>query len=473
MGLLGVSLGARVRRGGRGAGLVLGFAALIIYQLVALVGEQLARKGTLPPLVGVWLGPFLAIAFSLFWLTSRNTRFAWRGWWGRLWRKREESVEAVSETANKPRALNQRRLGYGWSFPAYLDWSTARTLTLTFLLTLAALTFLFLTFTLFELWRFITPTSEGYWLMARYLFYLLPLTFMQTLPGAGMIAALATYALMARRLESVAWQASGLSAYRLMLPGLLFALALSGGFWFIQEKIMPPANLKQDALRASIKGNPKANTPTRQWLAPANGTTLYSYNYDDTTGGLRDLSVYTFADNQTHLKSMLRAGRAQWNGPRSLHLSEVEEVTINGGEAQSARKPEIDLPVTEVADVFKPAADKPSQLSAGELRVYVKAAGGRGEEVATLATALQTKYAAPFGALALMILGAPLALAFDRRRILNALGAAVIASLIFWILGNFFQQLGARNLLPPVAAAWIPTALFGCFTVYLFSRTRT
>ncbi len=477
MGLLGVSLGSRVRRGGRGAGLVLGFVALVIYQLVALVGEQLARKGTLPPIAGVWLGPGLATLFSLFWLTSRNRRFGLRGWLRRLMRK-TEAEKGIEANEVKPEPTATKRVGgrnsrYWSSFPAYLDWSALRTLAMVFALTLSLLTFLFLTFTLFELWRFIAPGKEGYLLVARYLFYLLPLTLGQTLPGAGLIAALTAYALMARRLEAVAWWSSGLSAYRLMLPCFIFALALCLGFWWLQERVMPTANITQDTLRAQIKGSPKGVTPTRQWLAPSGSTTLYSYSYDETSGALRDVSIYLFAGDQTHLKQVIRAERAIWDGASRLDLQEVEEIQIINGQLSSEKKTALTLPVNAPAEVFKPAADKPSQLSAEDLRGYVKASNGRGETVALLATSLQAKYAAPFGAFALILLGAPLALAFDRRRILNALGAAVLASLVFWILTNVCQQFGVRGILPPVAAAWTPTALFSCLTLYLLSRTRT
>jgi LPS export ABC transporter permease LptF/LPS export ABC transporter permease LptG len=477
LGLLGVSLGMRVRRGGRGAGLVLGLIALISYQLVALVGEQTARKGTLAPAVGIWLAPVLAVGFSLFWLLSRDARFGLRGWKDRLWRglaRRSQAGGAEVEQLETPQAAPPKNAeARHWlSFPAYLDSGTGRSLALNFLLTLAVLTFLFLTFTLFELWRFIAPTPEGYWLMGRYLFYLLPLTLMQTLPGAGLIAALATYALISRRLEAVAWWASGLSAYRLLLPVVLFALTISASFWYIQESVMPAANLTQDALRAQIKGSPKANTPTRQWLAPANSATLYSYNYDDAAGALRDLSIFDFGPEQTHLRRMIHAGQGILAEQNSLRLTNVEEVNFVDGKAQTTRQAELIYNLENSADIFRPAADKPSQLSAGDLRAYLNS-GSAAIDKPMLATSLYAKYAAPFGALALIILGAPLALAFDRRRTLNALAAAVVASLLFWILTNVMQQFGARGLLPPVVAAWTPPAIFGCLTAYLLSRVKT
>ena len=125
------------------------------------------------------------------------------------------------------------------------------------------------------------------------------------------------------------------------------------------------------------------------------------------------------------------------------------------------------------SEVFRPTVKKASQLDAKTLRAYIHAARGRGEEVGGLTTALQFKYAAPFNALILIITGVPLALGFDRRRVLAALSTAVLVSIASWLVGGVFQQLGTRGLLPPVVAAWTPTAWFAGLFIYLLSRTRT
>ena len=78
-----------------------------------------------------------------------------------------------------------------------------------------------------------------------------------------LITVLVTYALLARRHEAIAWWASGQSVYRLMLPGFCFALVMAFGSWLVQEYVMPGANLRQDALRARIRGGEaRATTPT-------------------------------------------------------------------------------------------------------------------------------------------------------------------------------------------------------------------
>ena len=125
---------------------------------------------------------------------------------------------------------------------------------ISFIVCFVALAAIFNIFTLFELWRFIAVTQVGAGLVARYLFFLLPLVAVELFPATMLISVLVTYALLARRQEAIAWWASGQSVYRLMLPGLIFALMVASGSWLIQEHLMPGSNLRQDALRARIRG---------------------------------------------------------------------------------------------------------------------------------------------------------------------------------------------------------------------------
>src|SRR4029453_18645085 len=135
-------------------------------------------------------------------------------------------------------------------FPSLMDATLFRSLVVSFVVCFAALVAIFNIFTLFELWRFIAVTHASTGLVARYLLFLLPLITVELFPATMLIAVLVTYALLARRNEAIAWWASGQSVYRLMLPGLLFAMTAGFGAWLVQEQLMPSSNLKQDARRA-------------------------------------------------------------------------------------------------------------------------------------------------------------------------------------------------------------------------------
>lgn len=511
--LLGLSLGLRVRRGGRGVGLVWGLGALTAYYLLALAGEQMARKGTVNVVVGVWGAQFLAGLVSVLglWQSERHFTGLVSGLWhkvglsaglkrlssGRLWQhlpvawqarlglvqqhetettEREAISPRTTRPANAPNAPRpsryntSRRSGAG---PTYLDRQVLVSLVTVCALTLGTLLLLLLTFTLFELWRFITPTPGGYKLVGQYLLYLMPLFLVQTMGGAGLIATLATYALMARRSEAIVWWASGQSTYRLLAPALVAAMVLGLTAWGLQERLMPQANIKQDELRANIKGTPKISTAGSQWLAPLGTNTIYNYEYDETSETLRHLRIFTFVAGQPQLEQFTKAETGTWLTPYRLRLQQAERWDIKNGVMQKSVLPEVVLEVTCGAEAFQPSFRKATQLSAAELAQFISQAQLRGDELASWATALQFKYALPFNTMLLMLAGVPLALGFDRRRVLASLGAAILISLAFWLLTGLFQQLGTRGILPAVVAGWTPTLWCAGLFVYLLSRART
>ena len=52
--LFGAALALRMRRGSRGFGILVSLLVLLVYYLVTLGGDQMAKAGSLPPIVGAW-----------------------------------------------------------------------------------------------------------------------------------------------------------------------------------------------------------------------------------------------------------------------------------------------------------------------------------------------------------------------------------------------------------------------------------
>ena len=466
--LLGGAIGMRVRRGGRSLGVLLALLIVIVYYLVSLLGESLARVGTIPPIVGGWAATALLLVLSLVLLTINRVHlfsFSFRRG------QKPERAERRQDIATRAvHTLGAARSG----FPSLLDVGLFRTLSLSFLLGFASLVSIFIIFTVFEMWRFIAANRVGVGLVARYIFFLLPLITVELFPATMLIAVLMTYALLARRNETVAWWASGQSVYRLMIPGLIFALAAGVITWLVQEHLMPYSNVRQDTLRAQIRGGePRATTGTgRQWLAAADSNRLYSYEFDEQSQALSEPAIYEFDPSGVHLTSITAGATASWTAPNRVAINNVETFSFRGLEVERQVAEKTDISI-EPLQVFKPTIDKPSQLSSAGLSEYLKAAKRRGMQVSALAVALQRKYAAPFSVLVMAFIGIPLALSFGRKGTVIALCAAVGLSIAYWGVGGGLQQLGSLGLLPPAVAGWSPPIIFAAAGTYLLSRVRT
>lgn len=460
-------IGLRIRRGGRGAGVLLTISVVVIYYLISLFGESIARNGGGHVVFGEWLASAVILIFSLLLLVFNRLPAI----------NLKDRLLRVGRRGGRAQfaAVTDHTVGAGRSgFPSLLDTSLFRTLTSSFLIAFVALVFIFLIFTLFELWRFIGRNNVPAGVIARYLLYLLPLVAVELFPATMLITVLITYALLARRSEAVAWWASGQSVYRLMLPGLLFAIAAAAGAWLVQEHLMPPANIKQEALRARIRGGqPRAMTGTgRQWLASVESRRLYSYEFDEQQEVLREPSIYELDDEAVHLNRVIMGKTAVWANNKLL-VKEGETVSVRGMVVERQAKADIALDQVEAPAVFRPTVDKPSQLSVTALAGYLRAARQRGSDTAALALALQRKYANPLSVIVMAFIGMPLALAFGRRGAIVALVVAVAVSIAYWGMGSGFQQLGNHGMLPPEVAAWSPPVIFAAAGTYFLSRIRT
>jgi LPS export ABC transporter permease LptF/LPS export ABC transporter permease LptG len=470
--LFGGLLGLRIRRGGRGAGILLSLAVVIVYYLISLLGESLSRTNQVPALVGQWMATAVLLILSLLLLR-------WRPFPGvnliKRILKRDKSAEKASP-AGVTTMAHENTLGAGRSgFPSLLDATLFRTLGVSFLLGFVALLSIVIIFTLFELWRFIGANHVPAGIVARYLASLIPVVAVELFPAAMLITVLVTYALLARRSEAIAWWASGQSVYRLMVPGILFAIAAGAGTWLVQEHLMPAANIKQEALRARIRGGqPRAITGTgRQWLASVESRRLYSYEFDDQGWVLNEPTIYELDEEGVHLVRVTTGKTGVWVAPTELVVKDAETINLRGMVVDRQVAAETKLVGLDPPQVFKPTNDRPSQLSGSALRSYVKAAKMRGVDVSALALALQRKYVNPFSVLVMAFIGMPLALAFGRRGALVAMCVAVGVSIAYWGVGGGFQQLGNHGLLPPEVAAWSPPVLFAAVGTYFLSRVRT
>ena len=237
---------------------------------------------------------------------------------------------------------------------------------------------------------------------------------------------------------------------------------------------MPGANLRQDALRARIRGDKaRATTPTgRQWLASTETGRFYSYEFSE-DGRLIEPTVYELDEEAVHLAQVVSGKSGAWTDPTHLKIDQTETLALRGMGVERKSDAEIMFAGVESPAVFKPTTDRPSQLSARDLRGYLEAAKQRGIDVSSLAVALQRKYAGPFGIIIMALIGMPLAVSFGRKGTVIALCAAVVVGVAYWALGGGFQQLGNHGLLRPSVAGWSPLVIFTAAGTYFLSRVRT
>lgn len=100
------------------------------------------------------------------------------------------------------------------------------------------------------------------------------------------------------------------------------------------------------------------------------------------------------------------------------------------------------------------------------LHAHPKAAN---DKLAPFRTHFWHRFALPLQALALVLVAAPLGVAYSRRGSVGGIAGSVFIFFIFMFVNNLFLNLGKGGHLPPWLTVWMPHLLFGTLGWVLFS----
>jgi len=459
----GACLGLRSIRGGRSQGIVLSLVCMLLYYLISLAGEQLGRAAVVSPVVGSWLAFCLATVFALLLL------------WTRYWNFTLPLSDKLR--AGTPLKMKGRGSDVRWAsiFLGLLDKKIFSTLTWNFSLTFSTLVSVFIIFTFFELLRFIALNHISGLIVAKYFIFLIPFMCIALTPISTLLSVLISFTLMVRRSESIAWWASGQSIFRLILPCIFFAVMLGGAIWFIQEKVMPDANRRQNILRGIIK-NGTAQTEAQQgriWISSTDSKRIYTF---DTTieGGqqINNLIIFKLNPELMQLEQMLRSVQATPGPTASMMAKEVEVINFGEQKVTHLQYPTMLLP-SEEFQALNSGVKKSSEFDTKALSAYIKTLKASGAPVNSLIVALERRKVELFYPLVMVLVGAPLALVLGRRSSMLALCITIGIGLAFLGITNGLQQVGASGFISPLIAVWSPSFLFMAVGIYLLSRSRT
>src|SRR5271163_1367096 len=494
--LLGVPIGVRPRRGGRAAGLILTLVLIGGYYFLFVTGAHMAQQGSVAPWAGIWAGNFAGLILGLIFLrrieTVRkpNAIVAWLDAFFRRSRpaRRREADAAPIPVSNGTAAggrgitahADARKIvpeGSAVAFPMLIDVYLLQQFFYYALVLLVGYVPIFDAFTLFDLLGDISKNNIPASMVLNYFRYLIPLMTYQLAPLATLVATLVTLAVLAKNNEVIAFKASGMSLYRLVLPLTLAGCLIAGGMFILDDTYLPYANQRQDALHNQIKGRPpQTYTHPQRWIF---GESAKIYNYDlfdpaeNLFGGL---SVLEIDPANFQVRRRIFAARAQWSESQKIWLLEsgwVRDFT-DGAISRYERFPVMALPeLTEPPSYFNREVRQASQMNWGELRNYIAGLQNAGFDVSTLTVQWHVKIAFPLIAPVIMLLAIPFAFLVGTRGAVSGVALGVAIGIVYWTISRLLEAMGGVGQLPPFLAAWSPDIIFFFLGLYFFFRMPT
>src|SRR6202453_1981807 len=496
--LLGVPIGVRPRRGGRAAGLILTLVLIGGYYFLFVTGAHMAQQGSVAPWAGIWAGNIAGLILGLIFLRrieSIRKPNAVVVWLDSLFRRsrperRREADAAPIHASNGGLGggrsgvtthADSRKIvpeGTAVAFPMLIDVYLLQQFFYYFLVLLAGFILIFDAFTLFDLLGDISKNNIPISMVLSYFRYLVPLMMYQLAPLATLVATLVTLAVLAKNNEVIAFKASGMSLYRLVLPLTLAGCLIAGGMFLLDDTYLPYANQRQDALRNQIKGRPAQTyfQPARQWIFGENAK-IYNYELFDPDQNLfGGLSVFELDPDTFQIRRRVFAERATW-------VQSENTWALTGGWIRDFKEGKVSqytpfkvqsLPeISEPPSYFRREVRQSYQMNWRQLGEYIQGLRQAGFDTARLSVQWQKKFAFPLIAGIIVFLGAPFAFLTGTRGSVGGLAVAVGVAIVYWATAALFEAMGSVGQLPPLLAAWAPDAIFGFLGGYFFLKMPT
>ncbi|MCW5963697.1 MAG: LptF/LptG family permease [Bryobacterales bacterium] len=470
--LLGLPLGVSTRRGGKSAAVVITVALAFLYYVGLVSAVGLARQGTLPTALAMWM-PNAVFGLGGLFLILRLERSGDGDWMASLQYRWKGLLARITRRGAKPFALPQLHF-----LPQLIDTAILNSFFFyfgTFLLTFVLMTHVY---TFFELLSSMIRNQIPMSRMLTYLLFLTPKLIYDAAPMSVLVAVLVTFGVMTKQNEVTAYRACGVSVLRLSVPVMIASLMLSFSLFLFDHYYVPEANRVQDAIRNEIKGRPAQTylNPGKQWIR-GEGDRIYYYKYfDSDRGQMADLSVYEFDANPFRLRRHLRAESATWDAAlKAWVLRNGWTRGISGITETDFQQFEL-MPIRELSEppsYFLKEVKQDKQMNYQELSAYIQELSQSGFDTVRLQIQLHKKFAVPLFAFIMAMISIPFAFMGGNRGAMAGVGVSFVIAIAYWVANSLFEQIGNLNQLPAVAAAWAPDGLFLLAGAYFITRLRS
>jgi lipopolysaccharide export system permease protein len=155
------------------------------------------------------------------------------------------------------------------------------------------------------------------------------------IPMAVLPATLMTFGNLASENEITAMKASGVSLYRMILPGTLGAVFLTAFLIFYNNFVLPDSNHKLLNLLIDInRKKPTVELKENQFIDDLKGYTIYFQGKDDRTGAISDVQIFRQREHGLPTTIVAATGRLKFLEPENvlrvdLYDGEIHELPVS------------------------------------------------------------------------------------------------------------------------------------------------
>ncbi|NJP11655.1 MAG: YjgP/YjgQ family permease [Leptolyngbyaceae cyanobacterium RU_5_1] len=336
-----------------------------------------------------------------------------------------------------------------------------------------------------DLLRKITETGLPFSIVLQVLLLKTPYYIGLSFPMSMLLSCLITYGQLSSNSELIALRGCGVSIYRLVVPAIAIGLLITGITFLFNETIVPATNTQASELLDRALNKKQLSYQQRDIIfqeyrreKQPDGTRperlsriFYAREFDGQN--MQGLTVLDFS--QTGLNQIVSSKSAAWNPEQKIwdFFNGTIYVVAPDGSYRNILKfdqQQLQLPRTPL-DIAQTIRD-PAEMNIAETRQHLELIKqtGRVKKIRELEFSIEQKSSLPFACLVFGLVGTTLGI--RPRRTSRAAGFAICIVIIFsyYMLIVVGQALHRIDVLPAVAAGWLPTSMGAIAGIVLLMR---
>ncbi|MEM1367300.1 MAG: LptF/LptG family permease [Cyanobacteria bacterium P01_H01_bin.15] len=354
-----------------------------------------------------------------------------------------------------------------------MDWYLIKELLLPFAFGLGLFSALLLAIgTGFDLIRQVAESGLLLYLALQILLLRLPSFLVYAFPAALLLATLLGYGRLNSDSELVALRGAGVSVYRLMLPGLLLSLVITGVTFYVNDQIAPAAlfrasNLAETAFDRAAPSLREENIlyPEYKKFQDEDGrqrTVLARLFYAEEYDGERLYNLTVIDRAETGLSQVIVAKSAAWNIAKNTWDMFEGTIYLVGEDGTYRNVVQFEQQQLALPRKPKDLANRRrdyGEMSIAQAQAYLAASDGNERRERKLRVRIQEKMAFPFICIVFALVGGSLGLRAQTSSRGTSFGICVGLIFGYYLLSFLTSALGVWGAIPPLVSAWLPNIL--------------
>jgi lipopolysaccharide export system permease protein len=305
--------------------------------------------------------------------------------------------------------------------------------------------------------------------------FAMPENMFRVLPAAVLFATIFSIGSLTRHSEITAAKASGISFYRLTIP-IYVGATLAGLLTLALSELAPLGNRRRNELLQEVRYT--SGTERINFAYAAERGRVYKVAQLRAASGMADgveierkgrkldATYPTWIVSSENARWVPRRGWTLLGGTLHVLPADTRDVSIA---FDSLR----DRHLTETPTQLLASPKAPEDMGYEELGRYVAAMERSGSDVNELRVERALKIAVPITCLIIALFGAPLATSTQRGGAALGIGLSLGVTVAFLVAIQLTKAVGAKAILDPELAAWMPNAIFALGGAILLWRVRT